>query len=354
MLDPFRGSGTTLAVAKKLGRRYLGFELSPEYVKHGTDRLKAIRVGDRLDGSAEPLMSAPPTAQGKRKIHAAKAAEKRVSADDNAITEAEKRHQQIQRELAERSVIEAFTATHDGHSADRVVVDPDLDVQFLAACKSSGIVGDARTWNRILFRLRKAGKLAHLQTEERTSLSWSDCDPYIFASEIAWQTMLDDGLAESLDEILCDPSLAKEFDVRARRFAPGFSSLEYRWAALKLRKQAKLARSRGSVLVAPSSLGRSTALEDLDHADFAEGPGVYLLKGERSRQLYVGEALNLRQRIRAHFGDEDRRREWNGYSPQLAIQSIAIDLEHTGMLAWQSCLVSKFKPQLNLHDLYAS
>ncbi len=40
---------------RSLGRRYLGFELSEEYVKCGRARLASIRVGDRLDGSPEPL-----------------------------------------------------------------------------------------------------------------------------------------------------------------------------------------------------------------------------------------------------------------------------------------------------------
>src|SRR4029079_6726069 len=31
LLDPFAGSGTSLVVAKKLGRQFLGFELSAEY-----------------------------------------------------------------------------------------------------------------------------------------------------------------------------------------------------------------------------------------------------------------------------------------------------------------------------------
>src|SRR5690606_1379763 len=39
VLDPFSGSATTLVVAKKLNRRFLGFDLSSEYVQRGRQRL---------------------------------------------------------------------------------------------------------------------------------------------------------------------------------------------------------------------------------------------------------------------------------------------------------------------------
>lgn len=42
VLDPMCGSGTTLAVAKKLGRRYIGIELNPSYVKLAKKRLAEI------------------------------------------------------------------------------------------------------------------------------------------------------------------------------------------------------------------------------------------------------------------------------------------------------------------------
>ena len=66
VIDPFGGSGTTLAVAKKLGREYLGFELSAEYAANIRKRLSGIKSGDPLEGAADPKMTVPPTAQGRR------------------------------------------------------------------------------------------------------------------------------------------------------------------------------------------------------------------------------------------------------------------------------------------------
>jgi DNA modification methylase len=44
VLDPFGGSGTTLAVAKRLRRRYLGIELSPVYAEAIRERLQTVTV----------------------------------------------------------------------------------------------------------------------------------------------------------------------------------------------------------------------------------------------------------------------------------------------------------------------
>ena len=55
VFDPFVGSGTTLAVAKKLGRRFLGCELSEPYARHARKRLQKVHVGDPLYGRADPV-----------------------------------------------------------------------------------------------------------------------------------------------------------------------------------------------------------------------------------------------------------------------------------------------------------
>src|SRR4051812_1915290 len=57
VLDPFAGSGTTLAVAKNLGRKWFGFELSEEYVRAAPERFEPLDEGAALDGPADPIAS---------------------------------------------------------------------------------------------------------------------------------------------------------------------------------------------------------------------------------------------------------------------------------------------------------
>ena len=51
ILDPFLGSGTSAAVAKKLGRNYYGIEKEKNYFKAAEERLKNIKpiADDFLD-----------------------------------------------------------------------------------------------------------------------------------------------------------------------------------------------------------------------------------------------------------------------------------------------------------------
>jgi site-specific DNA-methyltransferase (adenine-specific) len=68
VLDPFGGSGTTLVVARKLDRRFIGFELSENYARQIEDRLKKTKPGDQLSGADDTKVMAIQTpVNGKRR-----------------------------------------------------------------------------------------------------------------------------------------------------------------------------------------------------------------------------------------------------------------------------------------------
>jgi site-specific DNA-methyltransferase (adenine-specific) len=65
VLDPFAGSGTSLVVARKLHRRAVGFELSPEYAAQVQARLDRTQPGDPLTGTEPPPVTGIQPRPGK-------------------------------------------------------------------------------------------------------------------------------------------------------------------------------------------------------------------------------------------------------------------------------------------------
>ncbi len=353
VLDPFSGSATTLAVAKKLGRAYLGFEISEEYVTRGLSRLDAIQPGDPLDGAPEPLVSAPST-EGKSKQGTSKQA-KLKPANGTTVSPQRPPGRLRQETDEERGVIEAFRKTYDGFSVDRVVADRNRNANFLSQCEKHGITGTAAELNRTLFRLRKAGRLVSVPTYRRTTFDWEECDPFLDASEIALSQMLASG-CPTLDEMLCDPDTAAEFDRIAMKFAPGHSSLQYRWAALKLRKAAKTARVR-SETIGDISLSREKQIpiDELESAGIASEPGIYLVYSGQRKVLFVGVSLDLQKRLNRAFGTPEIAAAWKDAGTSLRVKFRALgQLSPSGaqatphLLAHKTRLVTDKNPALNL------
>lgn len=341
VIDPFSGSATTLAVARKLGRNFIGFELSPEYVKRGTARTQSARPGDPLDGAPEPLMSAPATGSSPR-----------GQSKKNAVTIAATAETDFVQDIgrAKAHLIRAYESVYDGYSLDRVLADPALGSAFTDKCHEMGLPGTPRDWNHLLLALRKAGKLV-LPTPKRTEFSWAEYDEFLFASEIAWSEMKRKGHG-SFDEILCDPDLASQFDEIAHRLAPGFTPLQYRWGALTLRKKSKTARVRSAFFttLTPEEFGSSQQLRSWQKSkDVLNSPGLYLIAGgAREKIKYVGSTLDLRKRLSTQFA-ADQLDDWERNRDAKFIRFLRKPevTDPMDLLSMQKRLIQLTKPTLN-------
>ncbi len=383
VLDPFSGSATTLAVAKKLGRRFLGFDLSEEYVQHGLSRLTKICSGDRIEGAPEPLMSAPKTGADKN-AHAAKmksGKQRQLSIWNN--TEArEQAYQETQLELTRQGVREAFLETSPECSVESLLMNPAVQQAFVAACRSQSLAGDSSTWNRLLWQLRSdfatspevdaaAGTaVAGDSADGNLSGSAADTDAILSASEIAWQAMQQESQVGSFWELMCEPDQASQFDQLAARLTPGYEPALYRWGAYEISRLAATARGRGSVLLAahqdvlPRWFTEWHSLETLTDEQIPAAPGLFLLRtaSDPPTLLLAGETHNLRRRLSGFAFTEVTAADRNG-SPALPglkperpveVAFVVRDISEAGPLAWLSCLVGAFRPAWNYQGLQIS
>ena len=338
VLDPFAGSGTTLAVSKKLGRDWIGCELSEEYTRAGNERLNAIEVGASLDGPADPIASAPSTANGKKLGRTAQPTTKPEQAEQaeeastslhpnasgatgsasapvlgatagspsSAAPAAPQPTTSAKRDLRtviRDAIVDSFYAANEGHSIDWLLADPALQDNFHESCREHGLIGSPVDWNRELLRFRKTGEFPKRGQLQKIHVTDEELDAYSFAAEIGWRLAGDKFPGASLDEIFCDPTKAAYFDRAAKRFAAGFEPRHYRWAALRLRKASR--ELVGEVkqyhfVFSKRDFSRFQTWRSLKPKRLGGQPAVYLLRGEGKEPLYVGHTFDLGRRLAQH------------------------------------------------------
>lgn len=323
VLDPFGGSGTTMCVAKKLGRQFLGFELSPEYAKYIGERIERISVGDPIEGPADPIQSAPSTQQGKR----------RPKPFD---------------EKTESTVIAAFAEISNGVAVEQLICDPELNAVFLNKCKSEKLGGTGLIWNRYLLELNQAGKLPQPTVNMEMP---ADAGPqrYAFAAEVAWRLIAID-YHKPLEEILCSPEFAAEFERLATAFGPiDVSPFQYRAAAWWLRERLMKLQQSDTKLASKAKAPRlKKQLLKQGQQALWETPQIYVLYSGDA-PIFAGVTESLADRAE-HFLTNP---QWQELAPDsLATSEVAET--GTALDAVLAKLIAKEKPLLNCRLWYTA
>ena len=155
----------------------------------------------------------------------------------------------------------------------------------------------------------------------------------------------------SLDQIICDPDLANEFDRYASSLSPGYQPLDYRWAALGLRKAGRLNKKQHEIKELPNleklGLVNSVKIEDLPLCG-----GIYMFSSN-SEKIFTSQTDNLRHRYEKHLEVSNSRGLpywlWEIKREPLIVEVAALPNESRNTRqAIEKQIIKTFKPLLNI------
>lgn len=250
----------------------------------------------------------------------------------------------MSRSAVERTIAQAFNATHEGYSRDWVIVEPQHNRMFIEKCRRLGLDLNEYMLNHLLMNVQKNPKNKGLLSKATKRSGFSSYDDCGFASEIAIRT-LQRTRGVTLDRTLCDPVLREEFDTLAMRLCPSQTALKLRCAAFNLRKTHRLQpiefESDRYDLVSAGPV-KTVSLSKIE-----ELPGTYAFY-DFSRPIFAGETENLRKRIALHL--ESGLPDWLDVKEDegfiLKFQVIP-SISRDERLSWLTAFVNREKPVLN-------
>ncbi len=183
----------------------------------------------------------------------------------------------------------------DGYSLDRCIADDTLRIRVVDVCQQAVPGHSEQDYLWDLQNQRKASLLGPHATQRDNFRH----EEYRHAAAIAAR-LIEDRHGATVDRLLCNPAIRREFDRVASEIAPTVDPVRLRLAALALRKASKL---RPELAVRMGDGRQVVSIQASDVRDDAENvppaPGIYIIH-DPSGILYIGEAGNLRNRVRQH------------------------------------------------------
>lgn len=193
-----------------------------------------------------------------------------------------------------RAFLDVRTKKGDRGSADLYIAEPQRNALFLKRCHELSLNASAYTLNKTLMNARKNGHLPKLGSV-KTSIDYED---FAFACEFA-ATELKYKIGVSIDDIICDPNLAIQFDTIASKLSPDHTSFEYRWAILSIRKSGRDVKWKPEEKMPKLTEHFKLASDSLNKLPVDEG-AYLLIEKSNNRPLYARATERLRHAVELH------------------------------------------------------
>jgi hypothetical protein len=263
---------------------------------------------------------------------------------------------------AVKIIARAFEETRKGYAVDRVLADPEQAREFFKRCHKLGVKAPEHAIALRLFRIRKSpghGARIARATAPRENRDFS---PFLFAAEMA-SAQIRYLYGASIDDIMAYPEIGGEFDRLAAKIRPGWTPLDYRLAALHVRKSQYIDKEKELPLFekilkkpADKTVAEYGPLSGLNLRNVEKTDGIIglLEKTRSSRFLYIATAKSVQDAVIPFTKIETFAALGNSFwSPSLASIHLVVFgihefFEDAPQATWAKKLVREKTPVFNM------
>jgi hypothetical protein len=260
----------------------------------------------------------------------------------------------------DRFISRAFEKVRDGSSPDSILWDRSLASAFAEACRKLGLDAPEAILNRRLINIRKNKTRYANQGIVLSPTTKNDPHPSIvpqYAHVIEFALVrLRYGHGASIDDILLDPLLGREFEDLTLGIAPQLSPQDVRLGALTIRKT-RFLKKHDEVVESLNAADIERAatpavsLSKISESEVPDGPGLVELQ-EGRRFLYIARNENLRPAVHEFKQGGAFRIMENGFwqpdFDEITLRYLpGTEFKGVGISRWECKLISERNPVFN-------